>query len=156
MTTQIATVYWVLSVSTTMYTFSPSSSCYNPHFTGVRTEVWEACIMHTAGGLDRHASLDACSLSPVRSKKRIMRIGFFGPKKRRPKAERKLHKYFLSIWRIFGGRSICLVEKRAVHGPSHISVGMGPAKRCPTWQHGCARGQSLCCEAEHQGESDEW
>lgn len=44
----------------------------------------------------------------------------------------------------FGGeiffffQDICLViEKRAVRGPSHRSISMGPGKRCPAQQHGC-------------------
>lgn len=129
------------------------------HFTGVRTEVWGAYIMHTACGLQSILPVSRCwDLSPVHLKKRILRVGLFSPEKIRSEAERKLHKYFLSIRRIFWEvvRSICyIIEKRAVHGPSHISIGMGPGKRCPTYQHGCARGQSLCCAAEHRGESDE-
>lgn len=105
MTPQISTVYWALSMSTTSYTFSLSRRHCYPHFTGVRAEVWEAYVTHTTCGLQSILPVSRCwDLSPVHSKKRIVRIGLFSPNKIRSKAERRLHKYFLSIRRILGGR----------------------------------------------------
>lgn len=51
MTTQISTIYRVLSMSSTLYTVSLSRRYYNPHFTGVGTEVWKAEVTHVVSGL---------------------------------------------------------------------------------------------------------